>query len=93
MNSQSFQQFDTCLLTIVSWFRIETDTHNREPVKISGSSNLDQLSVPTRYVYTHVYVNSQMSKSMWVFCDAILDNGHLLGEAIPSPLIQIVITL
>lgn len=36
MNSWSFQQFDTRLLTIVCWFRIESDTHNREQVKISG---------------------------------------------------------
>ena len=70
------------------------ETHTIESrLRLVGSSNLGQLSVPTLYACTHVYVNSQMPKPLWVFCDAVLDNGHLLGEAFPSPLIQIAITL
>lgn len=40
-----------------------------------------------------VYVNSQMLKPIWKFCDAILDDGHLLGEEMSSPPIQRAITL
>lgn len=91
MSFRSFQQFGTRLLTIVCLFRIKSDTHNRDQVKISGSSNLDQFSSYSVCMYACLCECSNAKTYVGV-CDAILDNGHLLGEAIPSPPIQIAIT-
>jgi hypothetical protein len=74
-SSQSFQQLDICTLLYIHVDLTVTDTVESS-YKVSGF----QILISCQFLLCiHVYVNSQMPRPVWKFCDAILDSGYLLS--------------